>query len=83
MAAIQQFVKVVISQDIKKRMATVMQGSRQTSTLRIVDSRVINLISQPDRRVRHHQLTGLWIQMIESTLRLVDQIDKKESKTQC
>ena len=26
---------------------------------------------------------GLWIQMIESTLRLVDQIDKKESKTQC
>ena len=25
---------------------------------------------------------GLWIQMIESTLRLVDRIDKKESKTQ-
>ena len=67
----------------QETLATIMQASRQTLTLRIVDSRVISLISKPDKRVPHHQLTGLWIQMIESTLQLVDQIDKKESKTQC
>ena len=63
--------QTVISQDIKKRIATIMQESPQTLTLRLIDSRVISLISQQDKRVhhhQHHQLTGWWIKMIKSTL---------------
>ena len=63
--------QTVISQDTRKRMAIVMQGTRQTWTFHLVD-KVTSLITQPDKRVHHHQVTGQWIQTTEATRQLVD-----------
>ena len=58
--------QTVISQDTRKGTAIVMQGTRQTLTFQLGD-RVTCLITQPDKRVHHHQVTGQWIQMTELT----------------
>ena len=63
--------QTIISQDTRKRTAIDMQGTRQTLTFQLVD-RVTSLITQPDKRVHHHQVTGQWIQTTEVTRRLVD-----------
>ena len=49
--------QTVVSQDTRKRMAIVMQGTRQTLTFQLVD-RVTTLITQPDKRGHRHQVTG-------------------------
>ena len=62
--------QTVISRDTRKRTAIVMQETRQTLKFQLV-GRVTSLITQPDKMVHHHQVTGQWIQTTEVTRRLV------------